>query len=738
MTLTLNREVLCTVGPASLNERVLVRLEDLGVSLFRINLSHTKLKDLPAAVDFIRSHTAVPVCLDTEGAQVRTGDLVNGEVTLRENTIVHAHRQAVPGDANNLNFYPLDIVDELQEDDFISVDFNAVLVQVVEKTADRVSMRVIHGGVVGRNKAVTVERDLPLAPLTHKDMEALKWGRSAGIAHVALSFANRGSDVDAVRAISGEGVFLISKIECRAALHNLDEIAIRSDALLIDRGDLSRQEPIERIPSLQKMIIRRGAEQGRRVYVATNLLESMITAPKPTRAEVNDVVNTLLDGANGLVLAAETAIGRDPVGCVSMIVKLIHEYNLHRATAEGVARHYRASDGMSLLVEPHGGVLVEQTLPASGQIAAETLPKLAVDHQVLLDAQQIALGTYSPLTGFMDGETLASVLATNRLPDGTPWTMPILLPIPTTNASRFAPGQTIALTDGSGRVHAVVEVGEVYSYDITRLGRQLHGEAPPTHPGVRRLQALSGHFLAGKVSLARRLTLPHRQYELAPRESRFVLQHKGWNKVVGFNARSPANRLDEHVQLAALEHTGADGLLVNTIFSPVPAGDFPPDIVLRSYQMMLDFGYYPQGKALIAAQPAYARHAGPREAVFATLCQKNLGCSHFIIDLGASAAEPGYRESDYHALFDELGDLGITPLFVGAVGYDSATRRYGDRNAADRVANARWLAIRSSEAHHRLSRNDALPDWFMREVIQDMLRAHLTTTQPDRDHAFAC
>jgi pyruvate kinase len=156
-------------------------------------------------------------------------------------------------------------------------------------------------------------------------------------------------------------------------LIHLDEIAAKSNALLIDRGDLSRQEPIERIPRLQKMIIARGEALNRKVYVATNLLESMIVSPKPTRAEVNDVINTLLDGADGLVLAAETAIGADPIGCVVMIVKLIREYNIlneQRSKTPDIIREYQFTDPTSLLIEAHGGTLINR------QIEATSLPNL--------------------------------------------------------------------------------------------------------------------------------------------------------------------------------------------------------------------------------------------------------------------------------------------------------------------------------------------------------------------------
>jgi len=249
-------ELLCTLGPASMNERVIKRLTDLGVALFRINLSHTELADLPGAIELIQRYTKVPICLDTEGAQVRNGALTGGKVMLAEHSLIQARRLGRPGDAECFGFYPDFVVDLLEIGDFISIDFNAVLVQVIAKQDGLVTMRILNGGVMGQNKAVSVDRPLPLPALTEKDRGAIEIGRRLGITNYALSFANCGADVDLIRELCGGPVRIISKIECRNGLTHLAEIVDRSDAILIDRGDLSREVPIERIPMVQKEIIR--------------------------------------------------------------------------------------------------------------------------------------------------------------------------------------------------------------------------------------------------------------------------------------------------------------------------------------------------------------------------------------------------------------------------------------------------------------------------------------------------
>jgi len=305
-----------------MNDSMLSRLEGLGASLFQINLSHTKAEDLPELIDYILNRTSVPVCLDTEAAQVRTGTMSGGSVVVNEHGTLTAYAKPITGGKTTFSFYAEHIVDTLEVGDFISIDSNSVLVQVIDKLPGQATLRVLNGGQMGSNKAVTVQRDLPLSPLTDKDRHTLAIVAKKGIEHFALSFANRADDVEEIRFFA-KPAFVISKIECRNGLSHLEDIARQSNAILIDLGGLSREVPIEQIPFTQKKIIRCAKSVDRLVYVATNLLETMIDAPAPIRAEVNDIYNTLIDGADGLVLAAEVAIGKYPIACASMIVKMV-------------------------------------------------------------------------------------------------------------------------------------------------------------------------------------------------------------------------------------------------------------------------------------------------------------------------------------------------------------------------------------------------------------------------------
>ena len=703
-------ELLCTLGPASLNRHVISRLEKLGASLFRINLSHTSLDAVADTIDTIRSFTDVPICLDTEGAQVRTGTFAAGAVDLHENAIIHCPVEQVIGSVERFNLTPLDIIHELTVGDFVSIDFNSALAQVIAVKDDVAQLRVLNGGKVGTNKAVTVQRDIAMPPLSDKDQAAITIGREKGVRHFALSFANHGADVDEIRRLTGDDAFIISKIESRSGLAHLEDITLKSDAILIDRGDLSRQVPIERIPAAQKAIIAKAKAVGRRVYVATNLLESMVTQPTPTRAEVNDIYNTLLDGASGLVLAAETAIGAFPIRCASMVMKMTRQFEAGSKVDDPL------DIPVSLLVDPHGGVLVDRTLAHGESADLDGLKRIAVSDNALMDCELIANGTYSPLTGFMNKTAVETVLHDNKLPSGAIWTLPILLAIAADDAASIGSGDRVVLTGRSGKAHAYLDVDEVFKLDMPATLKAFFGTDSEDHPGVAGMIAGGDCFVAGDITLVAPLPSAYRHYELSPRQTRFVFAHKGWSQVIGFHTRNPAHRGHEWVQKEALRRTSADGLYINPVIGPKKRGDFLPEPIMLSYQCLLEEGHYPSDKVVLGSFPTYSRYAGPREAVFTALCRKNLGCNYFIIGRDHTGVGNFYDADANHRLFDDLGDLGIAPVFFDAIGYNARTDDY---EALENGPDIK--AISGTQVRDSLRDGTLLPDWMMRECVQKVL-----------------
>lgn len=317
--------ILCTLGPASMRPEVLGGLEERGVDLFRINLSHTPLEEVEGAIRFVRSHARTPICLDTEGPQVRCGRM-RPDVVLLEGRDVELTADAVEGTAERLALWPRSIFEALAPGAVLSIDFDGALLRVTEVGPGRAVATVVAGGRVRSNKAVTVDPPPELPALSAKDLAAIEVGARLGIRAYALSFAGSADDVARLRSLAPDGSLIMAKIESRAGVRRMDEIIAATDVVLIDRGDLSREIPLEHVPYYQKAVVRRANRWNRPVYVATNLLESMVTSRVPTIAEANDLANTLLDGVHGLVLAAETAVGVDPVGSVDMVRRAIRAF----------------------------------------------------------------------------------------------------------------------------------------------------------------------------------------------------------------------------------------------------------------------------------------------------------------------------------------------------------------------------------------------------------------------------
>ena len=330
-------KILCTLGPASFSPDVIKGLDERRVDLFRINLSHTAPEALEEAIASVRAVSATPICLDTQGAQVRCGQ-IQPDLTLVEGTEVRLCGEALTGNEREIPLWPDAVFEALAPGTTVNLDFDGASLRVTEVEQGSARATVISHGKVRTNKAVTIDPPLELPALTEQDVAAIGVGAARGITHYALSFAASAANVVRIRELAPAGAHIMSKIESRAGVRNMDEIIEASDSVLVDRGDLSHELPLEYVPYYQKAIVRRANRWNRPVFVATNLLESMVTNRQPTIAEVNDIANTLLDGVHGLVLAAETAVGRDPVGSVDIVLRAIEAFE---RTSEG---HLLAED----------------------------------------------------------------------------------------------------------------------------------------------------------------------------------------------------------------------------------------------------------------------------------------------------------------------------------------------------------------------------------------------------------
>ncbi len=713
----MKKEILCTIGPASLNESVLRRLNELPVTLLRVNMSHTKLSELSEVIKFIKANTNIPICLDTEGSQIRTGRMIDGSVLIQESRIINIHKKKIPGDAGNINFYPTESINDIQVGELISIDYNTALVQVIKKEKNLLQAKVITEGLVGSNKAVSVNRQISLDFVTEKDREAIKIGLEMGLLYFALSFANKAEEVRQFRELIGDGGFVISKIESQSGLSNLKEITKISDAILIDRGDLSRDQPIECIPLLQKYIIRVAKSLNCKVFVATNFLETMITASLPSRAECNDVLNTLIDGADGIVLAAETAIGQNPIGCVNMISQLIQQYETVKETPFDLNRISRRL----LLIEPHGGVLVNRVGTDIDTREHKKIKKIEIDERIAQDCQQIATGVYSPLEGFMTELEMENVLENYCLPNGVVWTLPIILQLPKSDIHGIERGQQIILVKrGTSETIAILHVEDVFPLKFESVAKRWFGTDSTDHVGVAQLKQNGDYIVGGKIDLISHVQVDSalQQYALTPKDTRFIFEQKNWFRIVGFHTRNIIHRAHEFIQNVALKDYHCDGIFISPVIGPKKPGDFLGKIILDTYQIMLDYHIFAKNKVLLGSFQTYSRYSGPREAVFTVLCRKNFGCTHFIIGRDHAGVGNFYAPDASKRIFDEIGDIGIKLIFFDEVAFCSHCNNYVMECPHSKEEQ---LRLSGTEIRNRLNNGKKLPDWLVRDEINEYL-----------------
>ena len=715
--------VLCTLGPSSLNRATIERLQGRGVDLFRINLSHTPLHKVAETIDLIQSCSNVPVCLDTEGAQVRTGRVADS-VVVRDRQRINLTPEAVEGSDSQLQLTPPSVFDSLKPNSLVGVDFDGVVLLVLSADANGVDSVVLNGGRIGSNKAVVVDPAPLLPPLSDKDLAAIKIGLERGVRHYALSFANCEEDVRLLRDLVGPNAIIMSKIESKRGVRNLDGIMRESDEILIDRGDLSREVPLENLPLLQKSIIRKANIANVPVNVATNLLESMIVNQKPTRAELNDIVNTMLDGANGLVLAAETAIGAHPVGAVDMVLGLIERY---RRSLEGYRIEDLLEGGSVLLPSMHGTVTSSPSQQPSSTPSANRnvskFPSIEVDVETGLDIEQLAHGVYSPLRGFMTQVELESVLDTYRLPSGDVWTMPILLQGKSQEFAAFQPGQSIRLVDGrTGETTAILHLEDKYEVNLASVAQRWFGTSDQAHPGVKRFMNGGATMLGGPIEYLGPATTARSPYQLTPLQTRMLFDIKGWSKIVAFHTRNVPHRGHEHVISHACERAGADGILIHPNIGPKKSGDFTPQAVMGAYERLIA-GRIPN--ALLAAFGTYSRYCGPREAVFTALCRKNFGCTHFVMGRDHTGVGRFYAAHENRELFEKLGDLGIAPVFFDTIRFSP---EHDDTVESESVNGSRDIS--GTFIRDLLVRNEPVPEWSMRPEISSFLLDMMRAGQP--------
>jgi pyruvate kinase len=329
MRRTRNAKIVSTLGPASSTEATIAALFEAGTDVFRLNFSHGTQEDHKSRLDIIRRLESrfgrpVGVMLDLQGPKLRVGDIAGGTVELTEEMPFRLDLSGEAGDDRRAPLPHPEIFAALKADMELLIDDGKIGLRVTDCGADWAEMRVVNGGTLTDHKGVNVPGVvLDLSPLTEKDHRDLRFGLELGVDWVALSFVQRPDDVAEARKIVGGRAGILVKLEKPLALDHLDGIIELADALMVARGDLGVEMPPEDVPGLQKRIIRACRHAGKPVVVATQMLDSMIHAPTPTRAEASDVATAVYDGADAVMLSAETAAGDYPFESVAMMNRIV-------------------------------------------------------------------------------------------------------------------------------------------------------------------------------------------------------------------------------------------------------------------------------------------------------------------------------------------------------------------------------------------------------------------------------
>lgn len=322
-------KIVATIGPASSTPEVLETLFTAGVDVFRLNFSHGEHADHAERIRMIReleARTGRPIAIlaDVQGPKLRVGRFAEGRVTLIAGQPFRLDLDETPGDSHRVRLPHPEIIAAAEPGSHLLLDDGKLRLRITSKGDTHLDTEVVTGGPLSDRKGVNVpDVVLPIPALTEKDRRDMAFALEHGVEYIGLSFVQRVEDVREAREIAAGRAWIMTKVEKPQALEDLEQIITLSDAVMVARGDLGVELPPEEVPLVQKRIVRLARQLGRPVVVATQMLESMISAPAPTRAEASDVATAVFDGADAVMLSAETAAGQYPVEAVEIMNRIV-------------------------------------------------------------------------------------------------------------------------------------------------------------------------------------------------------------------------------------------------------------------------------------------------------------------------------------------------------------------------------------------------------------------------------
>lgn len=378
-------------------------------------------------------------------------------------------------------------------------------------------------------------------------------------------------------------------------------------------------------------------------------------------------------------------------------------------------------------IAPHGGKLINRiATPAQKNeflSKAEQLPRVRLDERAYSDLVMIAIGAFSPLTGFMPAADYHNVVAKMRLANGLPWSIPITLSVTEAVAAPLTIGSLVRLDDSTGNYVGVLQLSEKYAYDKQQEAINVYRTDDANHPGVKVVYEQGEVNLAGEIWLLERAAHPQfPTYQIDPAAARAAFAAKGWNTIVGFQTRNPIHRAHEYIQKCAMETV--DGLFLHPLVGATKDDDIPADVRMRCYEIILEH-YYPQDRVILGINPAAMRYAGPREAIFHALIRKNYGCTHFIVGRDHAGVGDYYGTYDAQHIFSEFepDELGITPMMFEHAFYCTVTKSMATTKTSPSTP-AQRVHLSGTKVRELLRNGELPPPEFSRpEVAAELIRA---------------
>jgi len=373
------------------------------------------------------------------------------------------------------------------------------------------------------------------------------------------------------------------------------------------------------------------------------------------------------------------------------------------------------------MIKPHGGRLIERILP-EGQARRELkilkpASRLIIGHDTLLDLENIAEGVYSPLTGFMDSEDFQSVTIRKRLKGGLPWTLPIVLSAHRKQAEKFNLNSRVLLCSSDNQVAAIMEIKDIYEPDRRKAAKHIFGTVSRLHPGAAKFLSAGDIFLGGDIWLVRKNSYPYHDFNLTPSQVRVMIRSKKWKTVAGFQTRNIPHRAHEFLQKIGLSLV--DGILIHPIIGWKKKGDFNPEVVIKSYQILIEH-YYPKERVIFSGLATAMRYAGPLEAVFHAIIRKNFGCTHFIVGRDHAGVGGFYDKYAAHRIFDKFPDLGIVPLLLNGPYYCKRCMSV----VSDKICPHRGkheVEISGTLIRGMIAKHKRIPEHYLRKEISDYI-----------------